>query len=89
MTVVVKSSKSIVEAKKDTQLHGKADHVLKTNEVNEFNMQSNKERKKVNCVTVGAGIETGGYSAAFCARGPRLDPQVCPQILLLTFLLSV
>ena len=47
MTVVVKSSKSIVEAKKDTQLHGKADHVLKTNEVNEFNMQSNKERKKV------------------------------------------
>lgn len=47
MTVVVKSSKSIVEAKKDTQLHGKADHVLKTNEVNEFNMQSNKERKKI------------------------------------------
>ena len=55
MTVVVKSSKSIVEAKKDTQLHGKADHVLKTNEVNEFNMQSNKERKKVNCVTVEQG----------------------------------
>jgi len=47
MTVVVKSSKSIVQSKKDTQLHGKADHVLKTNEVNEFNMQSNKERKKV------------------------------------------
>ncbi|CAH3046965.1 unnamed protein product, partial [Porites lobata] len=47
MTVVVKSSKSIGEAKKDTQLHGKADHVLKTNEVNEFNMQSNKERKKI------------------------------------------
>ncbi|KAM7429354.1 Guanine nucleotide-binding protein-like 3 [Porites harrisoni] len=47
MTVVVKSSKSIVESKKDTQLHGKADHVLKTNEVNEFNMQSNKERKKI------------------------------------------
>ena len=60
MTVVVKSSKSIVQSKKDTQPHGKADHVLKTNEVNEFNMQSNKERKKVNCVTVGAGVDTVG-----------------------------
>lgn len=47
MTVVVKNSKSIVQSRKDTQLPGKADHVLKTNEVNEFNMQSNKERKKV------------------------------------------
>lgn len=60
MTVVVKSSKSIVQSKTETQLHGNADHVLKTNEVNEFNMQSNKERKKVNCVTLGARIYTGG-----------------------------
>lgn len=60
MTVVVKSSKSIAQSKTETQLHGKADHVLKTNEVNEFNMQSNKERKKVNCVTLGARIYTGG-----------------------------
>lgn len=60
MTVVVKSSKSIAQSKTETQPHGKADHVLKTNEVNEFNMQSNKERKKVNCVTLGARIYTGG-----------------------------
>ena len=42
MTVVVKATKSPV-----TQPRGKAESGLKADEKNEFNLQTNKERKKV------------------------------------------
>ena len=41
MTVVVKATKSV------TQPRGKAESGLKADEKNEFNLQTNKERKKV------------------------------------------
>lgn len=47
MTVLVKNSKSLTQSEGITQSHGKTESGLKTDEVNEFNMQSNKDRKKI------------------------------------------
>lgn len=47
MTVVVKQSKSVTHSKDFTKSRDKTTVGLKDKEINEFNMQSNKERKKV------------------------------------------
>ena len=52
MTVLVKNSKSLTQSEGIMQSHGKTESGLKTDEVNEFNMQSNRDRKKVNVLDV-------------------------------------
>ena len=47
MTVLVKKAKSVTQSKDVMQSRGKNDSGLKADEINEFNMQTNKERKKV------------------------------------------
>ena len=47
MTVLVKNSKSVTHSKEVTKSGGATAGGLKPSEVNEFNLQTNKERKKV------------------------------------------
>lgn len=47
MTVVIKKSKSVTHSKDVTKSGDKSTVGLKADEINEFNMQTNKERKKV------------------------------------------
>ncbi len=47
MTVVIKKSKSVTHSKDVTKSRDKTAVGSKADEVNEFNMQTNKERKKV------------------------------------------
>jgi len=47
MTVLVKKAKSVTQSKDVMQSRGKNDSGLKADEINEFNMQTNKERKKM------------------------------------------
>ena len=47
MTVLVKKAKSVTHSKDVTKSREKTAVGLKADEMNEFNMQTNKERKKV------------------------------------------
>lgn len=47
MTVVIKKSKYVTHSKDVTKSRDKTAVGLQADEVNEFNMQTNKERKKV------------------------------------------
>lgn len=47
MTVLVKNSKSVAHPKKATKSRGATSGGLEPNEINEFNLQTNKERKKL------------------------------------------
>ena len=47
MTVLIKKSKSVTQSKDVTKSREKTIVALKADEMNEFNMQTNKERKKV------------------------------------------
>lgn len=50
MTVLVKNSKSVTHPKEVTKSRGATSGGLAPNEINEFNLQTNKERKKVKYV---------------------------------------
>lgn len=50
MTVLVKNSKSVSHPKEVTKSRGATSGGLALNEINEFNLQTNKERKKVKYV---------------------------------------
>jgi len=47
MTVLIKKSKSVTRSKDGTKSREKTIVGLNADEMNEFNMQTNKERKKV------------------------------------------
>ena len=47
MTVLVKNFKSVTHPKQVTKSRGATSGGLAPNEINEFNLQTNKERKKV------------------------------------------
>ena len=50
MTVLVKNFKSVTHPKQVTKSRGATSGGLAPNEINEFNLQTNKERKKVKYV---------------------------------------
>lgn len=50
MTVLVKNSKSVSHPKEVAKSRGATSGGLAPNEINEFNLQTNKERKKVKYV---------------------------------------